>query len=82
MTRAAALKTTRDEKVRQAKRAFILNLFDLSWKMAGAMVVPILIGLYIDSQRGSGQTFTLVGFIAGMILSALVIRNIVKGLAK
>lgn len=83
MTKPAALKTTRDEKVRDAKRAFILNLFDMSWKMAAAMLVPIFIGLIIDSQRaGDDQTFTLIGFVMGMIASALVIRSVVKGLAK
>lgn len=82
MTRPAALKTTRDEKVRDAKRTFILNLFDLSWKMAAAMLIPVFVGLYIDSRRHNGQTFTLIGFILGMIFSALVIRGIVKGLAK
>ncbi len=82
MTKTAALKTTRDEKVRQAKRAFIVNAFDMSWKMAAAMLTPILAGLYIDSTRDNGQVFTLLGFFIGMIASALVIRNIVKGLAQ
>lgn len=82
MIQTAALKTTRDVKVRDAKRAFILSLFDLSWKMAAAMLAPIFIGLYIDSLRNANQTFTLIGFIVGMISSAFVIRNIVRGLAK
>lgn len=82
MTKTAALKTTRDEKVREAKRAFILGALDMTWKMAAAMLTPILAGLYIDSTRDNGQTFTLIGFVLGMIASAFVIRNIVKRLAQ
>jgi hypothetical protein len=82
MIRTAALKTTRDEKVRDAKRAFILGLLDLSWKMAAVMLLPIFVGLYIDSRSDQGQTFTLLGFVVGMIGAVLVIRSIVRGLAK
>ncbi len=68
--------------MRDAKRAFILGLLDLSWKMAVAMLLPIFAGLYIDSRTDSGQTFTLIGFGLGMVGAALVVRNIVRGLAK
>jgi F0F1-type ATP synthase assembly protein I len=82
MTKLAAIKTTKDEKVREAKRAFILSLFDLSWRLLGAMLAPLFIGLYIDSKRDHGQAFALTGFVIGMICGALVLRSVVKKIAQ
>lgn len=79
-----AAMTTNDnsDKRRAAKRAFFVSLFDLSWRMAGAMLGPLFIGLFIDSRRGHGQSFAFVGFFIGMICGALVIRSIVIKLSK
>lgn len=79
MTAAALEPTTKDKKKRAAKRAFIVSLFDLSWRLLGAMLLPLFIGLYIDSKRsGDGQGFALAGFGAGMVLGALVLRNVIN----
>jgi F0F1-type ATP synthase assembly protein I len=80
----AALKTTDDEsaRTRAAKRAFYVSLFDLSWRLLGAMLGPLFIGLYIDSKRDGGQTFALIGFVLGMICGVLVIRSVVNKIAK
>lgn len=82
MSKTAAIKTTDVAKVREAKRAFFMNLFDLSWRLAGAMLAPIFIGLYIDSIRDNGQGFALAGFLVGMICGVLVMRSVVRNLAK
>jgi F0F1-type ATP synthase assembly protein I len=78
MTAAALEPTTKDKKKRAAKRAFVVSLFDLSWRLLGAMLLPLFIGLYIDSKRGGGQGFALAGFGIGMVLGALVIRNVIN----
>ncbi len=82
MMRIAADKTTKTEKVRLAKRAFLVTLFDLSWRLLGAMLVPLFIGLYIDSRRGDGQGFALFGFFVGMVCGAIVLRSVIRKLAK
>lgn len=83
MYTAATQKTTsKDQKTRAAKRAFFVSLFDLSWKLAGAMLAPLFIGLYLDSRRGSGQTMTLIGFFVGMICGVMVMRNVIKNIAR
>lgn len=72
-----------DEKTRAAKRAFFVSLFDLSWRLLGAMLLPLFIGLYIDSKvAGDSQTFALVGFFIGMVCGTLVIRSIVIKLSQ
>ncbi len=74
MTKIAGIKTTKQEKVREAKRAFILSLIDLSWKLAGAFMIPTLAGVAIDAVReGDGQAFTIAGVIVGFIMALLVI---------
>jgi hypothetical protein len=80
MNKTAANKTTDPLKVREAKRAFFMNLFDLSWRLAGAMLGPLFIGLYIDSRRDNGQGFAFAGFFIGMILGVFAMRSVVRGL--
>ena len=71
-----------DRLKRQAFKTYVLQLFDLSWRLAGAMLTPIFVGLYIDSKNDGGQTFALIGFAVGMVLGAIVIRSVVKRIAK
>ncbi len=81
MTKAAATSTTKHTK-QGAKRAFFVGLFDLSWRLLGAMLAPLFIGLYIDSrQAGDGQGFALGGFLLGMVAGVLVMRGVVRKLA-
>lgn len=81
MTKLAASETTDNKEVRKAKRAFFVSLFDLSWRMLASMLLPIFLGLYIDSKRG-GQLFAYIGFAIGMVGGALVMRSVVRKLAK
>lgn len=79
----AAMTTNKGDLARSAKRYFFVNLFDLSWRMAGAMLLPLFIGLYIDSKRtGNGQGFGLAGFAVGMVCGAFMLRRVVKKLAE
>ena len=82
LSAAAMTTTSKDTKTRVAKRAFFTGLFDLSWRLLGAMLAPLFVGLYIDSQRGHGQVFAFSGFGLGMILGGFVIRAVVLKLSK
>ena len=82
MTASDASKKTKTIKsVQNAKRAFFVALFDLSWRMLGAMLAPIFIGLWLDSVFDVGGIFALVGFIIGMVGGVLIIRSIIKKLS-
>lgn len=70
--------TTDSDEVNGKKRAFFVYLFELTWKMLGAMLLPLFIGIYIDSSRDSGQAFSLAGFFVGLVLSILVLRAFVQ----
>lgn len=78
MPKIAANKTTREERVREGKRAFILGLVDLSWRLAAAFLTPVVIGLAIDSTRDNSTTFTTVGIFIGLALAFLVILKLAK----
>jgi F0F1-type ATP synthase assembly protein I len=78
MPKIASVKTTKDEKVREAKRAFILGLLDLSWKLAGSFLAPVAIGLVLDSSRSNSKTFTTIGIFTGLVLAFLVIFQLAK----
>lgn len=73
MTKIAATKTTKEEKISAAKSAFIMSLFDISWRMATAFLVPVIVGVLIDQRQGDQQTFTIAGVIIGVLLAILVI---------
>lgn len=79
---SAAKTTTNTEAVPNAKRAFFASLFDLSWRLASAILAPLFIGLYIDSQMdGEGQGFALGGFALGMFFGVFVMRDVVRRIA-
>lgn len=75
------MKQSDDGKVQKAKRAFFVSLFDLSWRMLGAMLLPIFIGMFIDSRIGHGQVFSLIGFLVGIAGGVFIIRSIVRKLS-
>lgn len=80
---AADKTTTKEKKTRAAKRAFVVSLFDLSWRLLGAMLVPIFAGLYVDSrQSGESQTFALTGFAIGMVSGAFVMRSVIRKISR
>lgn len=78
MTKIAASETTKGEKVREAKRAFLLGLLDLSWKLAGSFLAPVLIGVIIDGQKGDSKTYTTAGIFIGLVLAFLVILQLAR----
>lgn len=70
--------TTDSTDVSGKKQAFFAYLFELTWKMLGAMLVPLFVGIYIDSTKDSGQGYSLAGFFIGLVFSILVLRSIVQ----
>lgn len=83
MTQKGAARTAgTDQTAKKAKRLFFTGLFDLSWKLGAAIILPVLLGAYIDERQNSGSTFTVLGLFAGFAISAFVIRSIVIRLSR
>lgn len=68
---------TDSQEVREAKRLFFLKLADLSWKLAGAFLIPVFAGLAIDASRGGdSQVFTIIGLVVGFIAAIMIITKL------
>lgn len=59
------------------KKRFFAGLFDLSWRLAIVLLLPLIAGIWLDSGKKSA-TFTLIGLVIGVIGAVVVIRNIVN----
>ncbi len=82
MVKSAGKTTTEDITAQKAKRLFFAGLLDISWRLAIAVIVPIVAGSWIDNNRGSGQVFTLIGLLFGTILAGFTIYKAYKKLNK
>lgn len=71
MTPIAAKKTTKQNKVTAAKRAFVLGLLDTSWRLATAFLLPVIVGFMLD--KNGSKTFTTIGMCIGVIVALLLI---------
>lgn len=77
--RPADQPTTDSDRVLAAKRMFVAKLLDLSWKLAGAFLVPVFIGAGIDGVRdGDSKRFVIIGLVIGFIAAILVIVAMAK----
>lgn len=80
MKRSAGKTTTSDETVKKAKRLFFVGLIDISWRLAGAIIIPVLAGYWVDSKLDSGSLCTIIGLISGTILAGFIIYEAYKKL--
>lgn len=73
MTKPAANKPTEssnNEQVLKAKRAFLLGLADLSWKLTGAFLIPTIVGVAVGQATW--------GILIGLFMSFLVIVQLAR----
>ncbi len=82
MAKAAEKATNTDTKTKKAKRLFYAGLFDLSWRLSAAIILPVLFGSYLDKRFDKDSLFTVLGLLIGFVLAALVIRGVVIKLQK
>lgn len=78
MVKTSTAKEPNSEKVQIAKRAFFVALFDLTWRLLAAMLLPIFVGLLIDSLFSTNKVFATIGFAVGAIAGIFVIRATVR----
>lgn len=77
MAKAARRATLTDEKTQKAKRLFYAGLFDLSWRLGLAILLPTLAGAFLDGKLDKDPLFTVIGLLAGFGIAAMVIRGVV-----
>lgn len=82
VTKSAGKTTTSGEAVKKAKRLFFVGLLDISWRLASAIIIPVVGGYWLDNKTGSGSLFTLIGLFSGTILAGFIIYKTSKKLSK
>lgn len=82
MTKSAGKTTTSDEAVEKARRLFFVGLADISWRLALAIIIPVVGGYWLDNETDSGKLFTLTGLLLGAILAGFIIYKTYKKLNK
>ncbi len=82
MVKSAGKTTTSEETVKKAKRLFFVGLADISWRLALTIILPIVAGYWLDNKTDSGNLFTLIGLLSGIILAGFVIYKTYKKLNK
>ena len=53
----------------------ITTMADTTWRMFVPILGLLIAGIYVDKAVGSFPWFTLIGFVVGIGISALLIRN-------
>jgi len=81
MTKKTAVAlTTSEKRAKKAKRLFFVGLLDISWRLAAAIIVPVILGAWLDNRLGGGDFFVLAGVLLGAIFAGVVIYQQVKKL--
>lgn len=71
-TPAANNSQVRVGKPETPKSVFMTMALDMSWRLAVAVLVPIIGGFELDSKLGTTPLLTVLGFIIAMAAAALV----------
>lgn len=82
MQKASAKATNTDIKAKKAKRLFFVGLIDLSWRLAAAIIVPVVFGAFLDKKFDNDSFFTIIGLVIGFGLSAWIIYAVATKLQK
>lgn len=53
----------------------IITMADTTWRMFVPILGLLIAGVYVDKTRGLFPWCTLAGFVLGVAISALLIRN-------
>lgn len=84
MRKAAERSTTDKEpgRAEQARNLFLVSLFDLSWRLAAAFLIPTILGTIADRVFGTDPTLTIIGIVFGMITAGYVVKKVIEDLPK
>lgn len=73
------IKTTRTvEKTKSPSGVFVAMALDMSWRLAAAVLVPIIGGFELDKKLKTSPWLTILGFVLAMAGMALVMRQTVR----
>ena len=84
MKKAAANKTTDADDVEEtlrritAKKMFYGATMNMGWRLAVAVLLPVVGGVKLDEWLGSSPSFTLLGVMIAAVAASVVVWGVVK----
>ena len=62
-----------------AKQQFLTTALNMGWQLAVAVLVPLLIGIWLDKKFNSSPSYTIVAFMIAVGCGAMVVWRTVQG---
>lgn len=62
------------------KQLFITSVIGMSWQMALAILVPVVIGYFLDRKFNSAPLITMIGLFIGVLMVVGIVWRTVKRL--
>lgn len=77
-TRPADSKPTDEASARKARRLFFARLVEMTTKLAGAFLLPALVGIFADKKLDTQYLWSIAGILIGLGLGTYVMASVVK----
>lgn len=58
-----------------AKRQFVVSSVNMGWQLAGAVIIPVFIGVKLDERFNSRPSYTLAALVIAIGGAILIIKN-------
>jgi predicted Na+-dependent transporter len=81
-TTKAGVDIERWTKAASAKQQFATSTLDMGWQMALMVLIPVLLGVWLDSKFNSSPSLTLAALVVAISGSAWVIYKTVNDVNK
>ncbi len=65
-----------------ARQQFISAAFDMGWRLALTVLVPVFIGAWLDKRYNTSPTYALTALFLSMAAAGYVVANTLKNLNK
>jgi F0F1-type ATP synthase assembly protein I len=63
-----------------AKQQFVNSTLDMGWRLTLSILVPVIIGSWLDNRYHTSPSWTLAALFIAVVLSVGVVTNTVKSL--
>lgn len=62
-----------------AKQQFLTTALNMGWQLAGAVLIPLLFGVWLDNKFDSSPSYTITAFFIAIACGAMIVWKTVKG---
>src|SRR5689334_2643237 len=66
--------------VASAKQQFVSSAMDMGWRLALSVLVPVIIGSWLDGRYKTSPSWVLVGLFVAVGLAVMVVTKTISGL--